>query len=138
MGDKGIYIAELSDQPHVEFVKLGLPGFYEIKLHSENDVAAALPAAPTDDYFRLVLIGANSADKKSLESDYTYLPHLEVLDRRITIEDPMKLIREDSFRGVYFKNLFEQIENSPEMESAIRLAAEISQKIMTGLEVDLP
>lgn len=137
-GDKGIYIAEISEHPHVEFIKLDLPGFYEISVNSEKDASIALPPVATDDHFRLILQGTGAVNPKKLESTYSYLPNLEIIDRQISMENPVELISEDSFRGVFFKNLFGQIENDPSQERMIHLAAEISQEILAGLEVELP
>lgn len=137
-GEKGVYLVDLEETARVQFLSVEGPVFRELEADvSENAaeaVAALLPAAESEDFFRITLTGAAEVDLEMLQKQFSSVPNLSFRDRT---EPPVDLWADagtDTLRGVYFGML--QALADTEEEAA--LAAEISHKILTGREVRLP
>ena len=143
-GDKGCYLVDLEpDAARIRPVSLGLPCFRELSVDIAGDPEAALsallPPADSTDFFRITLKGQGYADIPQLLKAFPHIPNLELMDRT---EAPLDIWGEesaDTLEGVYFRLLKEQLSSaSPEEAGQIRLAAEISRRILEGREVTLP
>lgn len=139
-GEKGIYIVDLEESATVRFAALDTPRFYELTVDSGEDAAAALeaelPAAGSDDFYRITLTGSGEGD---LRAFYEKFPNLEIRDRREARTDLWASAGEDTLEGTYFRMLQNSLEGADENTMRrIRLAAEISRKLLDGKEVALP
>ena len=132
-GEKGICVVELDQEASVRFAPLNLPRFYDLEA-DETSLDALLPAAGNADFYRITLTGAASLDLNALQNKYAAFPNLVLLDRRAPEEDLWADAGEDSFRGAYFRLLQQLSDEDPRAA----LAAEISRKILSGREVELP
>lgn len=139
-GEKGVYIVDLEETAAVRFVPLDTPRFYELTIDSgENAIAALeaeLPAAGSDDFYRITLTGSDEGDVGGFREKF---PHLELRDRREARADLWAAAGEDTLEGTYFRMLQNALEGADEeTERRIRLAAEISRRLLDGKEVALP
>ena len=140
-GDKGVCIVTLRDQAQVKAVSLDLPRFLELEADVGSDaltaLEAVLPAGGSRDFLRVTLTGCGEIDMQMLYRELAAYPHLELRDKT---EPPVELWAnsgEDTLEGVYFRMLRQSALEDPENEEIIRLAAEISRKILQGREVTL-
>ena len=137
-GEKGVYLVEVDEHADIRFQSLGMPVFWDLEADVTDDsaaaVAAVLPAAESDDFFRITLTGAADVDPKLLESFTDRFPNLFFRDRTDPPVDLWADVEKDTFRGTYFRQLQELAASD---ETAL-LAAEISQRILSGREVALP
>ena len=137
-GEKGVYLVALEDTAQVTFLPVDMPVFRELEADISEDagqaVAALLPAAESEDFFRITLTGAAEVDLEKLQKQFSAVSNLSFRDRT---EPPVDLWADagtDTLRGVYFSMLQKL---APEEETAA-LTAEISHKILSGREVRLP
>ena len=137
-GEKGVYLVTLADSADIRFVPLDTPVFRDMELDVTDDpaavVAAALPAAESDDFFRITLTGAAEVDLQMLQKSFARFPNLTFRDRTDPPIDVWADAGTDTFRGVYFGILRELAET----DAAASLAADISCRILSGREVHLP
>ena len=137
-GEKGIYIVTLEETAGIRKVFLDAPVFWDLEADVTEDPAAAigavLPAAESDDFFRITLTGAAQVDPKLLESFSERFPNLLFRDRTDPPVDLWADVGEDTFRGTYFRLLQELAQAE---ETAV-LTADISHRILSGREVHLP
>ena len=143
-GEKGVCLVSLEpDAAQIKSVRLGLPCFRETAVDIAGDARAALetilPPAGSPDFYRITLKGQGYADVPALLRAFPHIPNLELLDRT---EAPLDIWGDesaDTLEGVYFRLLKEKLEAaaSPEEARQIRLAAEISRRLMEGREVTL-
>lgn len=137
-GEKGVYLVTLEDSAHIRFVPLDTPVFRDMELDVTDDpatvVTAALPAAESDDFFRITLTGAAEVDLQMLQKSFSRFPNLTFRDRTDPPMDVWADAGTDTFRGVYFGILRELAET----DAAASLAADISCRILSGREVHLP
>lgn len=135
-GEKGVYIVSLEETASVRFLPLDMPRFYDLTIDSGEDALAALeaelPAAGSDDFYRITLTGSGVGD---VESFLEKFPNSQLRDRREEKRDLWAGAGADTLEGTYFRMLREKAESQPERA---RLAAEISQKLLNGWEVELP
>lgn len=137
-GEKGVYVCELSDRVSVQFHPLNFPSFYELEVKDPDELEAVLPPVPKNDFFKVAVGGRKSISLSELYSNFSYLKYVEFIDCSIKQDDPWKNIQENSFKGVYFRKLYEELERADsEDKELIAMAAQISQDILNGLEVDL-
>lgn len=140
-GSKGVCIVTLEDTAQVQAVSLDTPRFHELQADSDTDLKEAmelqLPAAGSQDFFRFTLTGSAPVSIPELKSAFSRFPHLTLVDRTDAPLDIWAEADEDSLEGIYFGMLRSAMENTPEHAEQIRLAAEISRKILTGREVIL-
>ena len=126
----------MEDTAKIRTVPLDFLRFYDLEVETDEDVQRALeqvlPATGGEDFYRITLTGSAVPDLVALLEHFSQFPNLELRDRT---EPPVPLwtqLEEDSLRGVYFRLLKDsQDPNAP-------LAAEISQKLLSGKEVQLP
>ena len=143
-GDKGVYLVALQpDSARIRSLSLGLPCFRELSADIAGDAKAALeallPPVETSDFFRVTLKGQGYADIPQLLSVFPHIPNLELIDRTEAPLDIWGQEDADTLEGIYFRLLKEQLEEASETEARqIRLAAEISRRLMEGREVVLP
>lgn len=137
-GDKGICIVTVEETAQVRFLPLNTTRFYDLEADVTDGVEAALdvllPAAESNDYFRITLMGQADIDMDVIRHSYARFPHLILRDQTVAGTDLWEDADSDTFRGVYFRLLRQQAESS----SRAVLAAEISRKILSGREVRLP
>jgi DNA repair exonuclease SbcCD nuclease subunit len=137
--EKGVYIVELDERAEITFLPLDTPRFYELEVDTDSQVLEdVLPAADNDHFYRVTLTGSGEAPLWQLKERYYGMPNLEFIDRREEKADLWERIEEDTLEGAYFRLLREKMEMAEEAEAAkIRLAAEISHRILEGKEVAL-
>ena len=93
-----------------------------------------LPGAGSEDFYRVTLTGCGQVDAAELKRKFSMFPNLELRDNT---EEPLDIwgsAGEDTLEGVYFRLLKEQLKEDPE---TVKLAAEISRKLLRGREVKL-
>ena len=143
-GDKGVYLVNLEpDAARITSVSLGLPRFVEAAADISGDAKAALeailPPVESYDFYRITLKGQGYAEIPALLRAFPHIPNLELLNR---VEAPLDVWgseSEDTLEGVYFGLLKQKLEAaSAEEVRQIRLAAEISRRLLEGREVTLP
>ena len=135
-GEKGVTLATLENTVSTRWVSLGFPQFHDLEVelsgNAEEVLARQLPAAGSEDFYRVTLTGWGEPDLDSLHSRFSHLPNLELRDRT---QPPLNLwtdVEEDSLRGTYFR-LLKESENPK-----AQLAAELSRRLLAGMEVQLP
>ena len=140
-GEKGVCIVTLEERAEVRCAALDTLRFWESAVQTDGDAAEALeemlPAVGGEDFYRITLTGTGSADISLLQKQFSRFPNLEIRNR---LEEPVDIwadAGEDSLLGVYFRMLRERAENEENPE-IWELAAEISQKLLSGREVTLP
>lgn len=143
-GDKGVYLVDLEpDAARVRSISLGLPRFLEQTADIAGDAKAALdavlPPAESRDFYRITLKGQGYADTEALLEAFSHIPNLELIDRT---EPPLDIWGDestDTLEGVYFRLLKEKLDAASDGEARqIRLAAELSRRLLEGREVVLP
>ncbi len=142
--EKGVLVVTLEEKAEARFVPLDTPRFYdrtaEILTDAEAALAGALPAAGSEDHYRIRLTGeSDPIDLPSLRARFPQFPKLELRDETVPPTDPWGSMGEDSLEGVYFQLLHDSMEGADEeTRSALILAAKISRKLLDGREVRLP
>ena len=135
-GEKGVYIVELEETASVHFLPLHTPRFYELQADSVEAFENALPAAGSRDFYRVTLTGRKDDDFGDILRKY---PNLELRDLREESGDIWASAGSDALEGTYFRMLQEAMKDADqETASQIRLAAEISRRLLDGKEVALP
>ena len=142
-GEKGYLLVNLEEGVQVQTASLDTPRFYDLRTELEGeeepDLDSLLPVRDDRNFYRITLEGYGSVDLQLLQREWSAIANLELRDRTL---DPRKLwdqAGEDSLRGAFFGRLRQAAEEAdPEMKKKILLAAEISQKLLDGREVQLP
>ena len=137
-GEKGVYLVTLGDTAGIRVQSLNMPVFWELEADVTDDaeaaVAAVLPAAAGEDFFRVTLTGGAEVDLQALQDRFGHFPNLQFRDRTDPPVDLWADVEADTFRGTYFRLLQEQTGT----DETARLAAEISHRLLSGREVSLP
>ena len=142
-GEKGVLIIELGEQVQKRFVPLDTPRFYDLQTEPENDPVAAvgelLPAVGNEDFYRITLKGpSDPIDMEKLRKEFDRFPNLVLRNETTKPVDPWIAVGEDSFEGLYFSKLKQQLEGATEEEQRlIQLAAKLSRQLLDGREVKL-
>lgn len=140
-GEKGVCIVTLEEEARIQAVSLDTLRFYDLETDIGNDAAAALeellPAAGSNDFYRITLTGYGAVDLRQLQRQFEDFPNLELRDRTEPPIDIWGDTEEDTLEGVYFAMLRKAMENDPANAERIRLAAEISRRLLSGREVAL-
>lgn len=138
-GEKGVYIVELGESVSLRFCPLDTPRFYDLQTEPK-DLGSILPPVGSGDYYRVTLVGScETPDFAALQAEFARFPNLVLRDKTTRPVDIWGSLGEDSFEGVYFGLLRQQLENATEEEKEeILLAAELSRKMLEGQEVVLP
>ena len=119
-------------------------GFFDLTCEAGNDAVASLsqllPAAGSDNFYRITLTGESEAlDIDLLEKEFSQFPNLTLRDRTELPMDIWANVGEDSLEGVYFGLLQQQLEGADEdTREKILLAAKLSRRILENREVKLP
>lgn len=142
-GEKGLCIVTLGETAEIRTVPLDTLRFRELEaeIHADgtDTLDSLLPPVGGDDFYRVTLTGTGSADLPRLYERYAHLPNLEFRDRTEAPLDVWADVGEDSLRGMYFRLLRDAEERADDRAARqIRLAAEISKKLLEGREVILP
>ena len=134
-GEMGIYLVEMDGDVKIRKILLQTPRFYDLTVNTDEETLEAwLPGAGSEDFYRLTLTGSGEADKTLLSR----FPNLILRDRREEKRDLWFCAQEDTLEGTYFRILREAMtEADEETRQQIRLAAELSRKILEGREVAL-
>lgn len=140
-GEKGVCIVTLSDGANIQAVSLDALCFFEMDVDIGADAAAALEAAlpgvGSNDFYRISLTGCGEVNLPALKEKFPGFPNLELRDRTEAPLDIWADAGEDTLEGVYFHMLRKAMEEAPENGERIRLAAEISRRLLEGREVVL-
>ena len=139
-GEKGVLIAELSQQTQIRFVSLPMPQFADISVkvqeNPENTLNSLLPPVGNDYFYRVTLTGeCEDFSVSGLQKTFSRFPNLQLRDKTCRPLDLWDHLGEDSFEGMYFSLLHKKTEEEPE---AALLAARLSKFILSGQEVELP
>lgn len=142
-GERGVCIVTLEDTAEIRAVTLDTVCFYQLEVDIGEDAAGAveavLPAAGSRDFFRITLTGWGSVALPELYQRFSAFPNLELRDKTEQPVDIWADAGEDTLRGVYFRLLRQAAETAdPAAARRIRLAAEISHRLLEGREVTLP
>ncbi len=142
---KGVLLVTLDDRGcDTRFLPLNTPRFFDFVCEAGSNAAVSLarllPAAGSDDFYRITLTGESEPlDTTLLEQEFSCFPNLTIRDRT---EPPMDIwgnVGEDSLEGVYFGLLRHQLETADEdTREKILLAAKLSRRILENREVKLP
>lgn len=144
VGEKGALIVTLGEQAKAEFRVLDTPRFFDLEADAGDDPKAALsallPPGGSRDCIRVTLTGyCPGFDPGKLRSEYANCPNLELRDRTVPEADLWGSVGDDSLEGVYFRMLHDAMDGQSESaRRCLRLAAEISRRILDGQEVQLP
>lgn len=135
-GEKGVLLVTLEEASRTETIMLDSIRFYNLEVElggsAEDSLETVLPAAGSEDFYRITLTGTGTPELEKLYRQFSRFPNLELLDRT---EPPVPLwtdVEGDSLRATYFRLL--QQSGSPYAEQAAR----ISQRLLSGKEVQLP
>ena len=141
-GEKGVLMVTIDDTVSTRFVTLDTPRFYDITTDVGTDAKATLdtilPPVGNRDFYRITFTGTSDPlDLDALKrADF---PNLKLRDKTVMPVDIWSNAGEDSFEGMYFGKLQKALETADEDAARqIRLAAQISRKILEGQEVVLP
>lgn len=141
LGEKGAFIVTVGEEVNAAFVPLDTPRFYDITVNAGFDpcasLCAVLPAAGSNDFFRVTFTGQCAAlDLTELSRSFSRFPNLQLRDHTAAETDLWGNTGEDTLEGLYFRLLKQQLEQGdPE---TVTLAARISRQILDGQEVVLP
>ncbi len=142
-GDKGVLIVTLDDTAQIRSVPLENPRFYDWETPAGEDAAVALaallPPAGAEDFYRITLTGPSEPlDIPGLRTALNRFPNLELRDKTVPPLDIWGSAGEDTFEGIYFKLLKDQMDGQDQRTKAqILLAAKISRQLLEGQEVQL-
>ena len=140
-GEKGVCIVTLTDTVDIQAVSLDTLRFTELTVDIDDDPLTALemamPAAGGKDFYRVNLTGNGIVDLNALADAFPQFPNLVLRDRTEPPLDIWADADEDSLEGIYFAMLKKTMENTPDQADRVRLAAEISRKLLSGREVTL-
>lgn len=140
-GEKGVCIVTLGDRAEVQALSLDTIRFHDLEVNIGNDAHAALesvlPSGGSQDFFRITLGGYGTLNLKSLRPQFHAFPNLKLVDNTLP---PMALwgnADRDSLEGIYFQMLHDLMEQDTKHADEVRLAAEISRKLLSGKEIIL-
>ncbi len=140
-GSKGVCIVNLGQDVQIQAVSLDTPRFHDLQVNvddgAQDALEAKLPGAGSQDFFRVALTGDSAVNIPELTEHFAGFPNLLLEDKT---EGPVDIWADadvDSLEGIYFGMLRSAMENTPDHAEQIRLAAEISRKILSGREVIL-
>lgn len=136
--EKGVYIVTLDEEVTCRFAELDTPRFYCLEAE-ENQLEELLPPVGNEAFYRVTLTGFGGESLQAIRERYGRFANLELIDHREKAKDVWESAGEDTLEGMYFQLLKEKAESAgPEYAEQIRLAAEISRKLLEGKAVNLP
>lgn len=143
-GRKGVLIVELGEKTEALFMELDTPRFYDLEVEPEEDpvgaIGSLLPAAGNLNFYRITLVGpSEKLDMQALAQEFSRFPNLVLRDKTTLPVDPWIAAGEDSFEGMYFSLLKENLNTQdPQQQRIAQLAAKLSRRLLDGQEVKLP
>ncbi len=143
-GIKGVLLVSLEDTVQTREIPLDTPRFFDLKTDAGDDprdaVATLLPAAPSQDFYRITLTGYSSPiETDALQAAFPHIANLELRDQTLPEPDLWNCVGEDTLEGVFFRILQDNLNaESQSLQRRIKLAARISRQILDGQEVTLP
>lgn len=143
-GEKGILLVTLDSQAAAEFLPLDSPRFYDLETDAaggfQDAAARLLPPVGNSHFYRVTFTGYAPEPFPGHPSDlFPQFPNLTLRDRTVPETDLWGCVQEDSLEGLYFRKLKDALDGQDESsQRVIRLAAEISRKLLDGQEVVLP
>ena len=143
-GIKGVLLVTLDDTVQAQEIPLETPRFFDLKADAGDDprdaVATLLPAALSQDFYRITLTGySDNVDVDELSAQFPHIPNLELRDQTFPEPDLWNSVGEDTLEGVFFRILQDNLSTeSQTLQRRIKLAARISRQILDGQEVTLP
>lgn len=144
LGPKGVILAELDSSVTASFVALDTPRFFDEEVevigNPADAVAAILPAVASSDFYRITLTGyCGSVDTAATAASFPHIPNLVIRNETLPEMDLWRALGDDSLEGVYFSLLHDACNSQSEtIRRRVKLAAQISRKILDGQEVKLP
>ncbi len=141
-GEKGVLLVTLEDTVQTRFLPLNTIRFHDLEAEvvstADETLRSILPAAGSEDFYRITLTGECEPFDASALSFPTF-PNLQLRDRTTPPADPWRAMDQDSLEGIYFRMLHDAMEGQDEETvRALTLAAQISRRILDGREVALP
>ncbi len=142
-GEKGVLLVTLDASVNIRSIPLEGPRFYDLETPAgENAIASLeslLPPAGSEDFYRITLTGpSETLDIPKLKTALSRFPNLELRDKTVPPLDIWGSAGEDTFEGLYFHLLKEQMEGQDERtKKQILLAAKISRQLLEKQEVQL-
>ena len=139
-GEKGVLIVTLDEMVTARFVPLDVPKFFDLEVDVNTSLDAVLPPVGNEDQYRITLVGAGETpDLEALQQKYSRFPNLVLRDRSTLPVDIWSSAGEDTLEGKYFQLLRDAMDTGDDAtQRKLRLAAEISRKLLDGQEVVLP
>ena len=139
-GEKGVLIVTVDDTVSTRFVPLDTPRFYDLEVDATASLDDILPPVGNEDHYRITFTGSSEPlDLAAIAGSYSRFPNLLLRDKTTAPVDLWGSAGEDTLEGKYFKLLQDSLENADEeTQRKLRLAAEISRKLLDGQEVVLP
>ena len=139
-GEKGVLIVTVDDTVSTRFVPLDTPRFYDLEVDATASLDDILPPVGNEDHYRITFTGSSEPlDLAAIAGSYSRFPNLLLRDKTTVPVDLWGSAGEDTLEGKYFKLLQDSLENADEeTQRKLRLAAEISRKLLDGQEVVLP
>ncbi len=140
LGEKGVLIVTIDDTASTQFIPLDTPRFYDLELPADQPLSDILPPVGNRDFYRITFTGPSEPlDLEALQAEYVRFPNLELRDKTTPPVDVWGTAGEDTFEGLYFKQLRDALDTEDEAtQRQVRLAAQISRQILDGQEVVLP
>lgn len=136
-GEKGVYIVSLDAETSCRFVELDTPRFETMEM--EEAELDQLPAMGNRHFYRITLTGTGEESLDDIRNRLARFPNLELTDCREAPGDLWQTAGEDTLEGTYFRLIRERLEGAdPELAEQLRMAAEISRKLLDGKAVTLP
>ena len=136
-GPKGVYIVTLDEETRIEFHSLGAPEFYDREI-SVEELYPLLAGTDKQAFLKITLTGENATPLEEVKERFASYPNIHWIDRRSGFADPWRRAGEESLEGLYFRLLREKLEKASEEDrEIIRLAAKLSDRILTAEEVVL-
>jgi len=139
-GDKGVLIVTVDETVTTRFISLNTPRFYDLEVDVDTSLDDILPPVGNEYHYRITLIGSSAPlDLAAIAANYSRFPNLTLRDKTSAPIDLWGSAGEDTLEGKYFKLLHDSLEAADDnAKHHIRLAAEISRKLLDGQEVVLP
>lgn len=133
---KGAYIVTLGENVSCRFAALDTPRFEILEL-GEQELDQLSPLG-NDHFYRIILTGTGEVPLEDIRRQLARFANLELIDHREAPKDIWQTAGEDTLEGTYFRLLREKMEGAdPELGEQLRLAAEISRKLLDGKAVEL-
>ena len=143
-GKRGALVVTLDKTCQAQPIFLDTPSFYDLTCEVTDDAAAAiagvLPAAGSEDFFRITLTGETPPpDLNALQREFAHFPNLQLQDDTVPPVDLWATAGDDTLEGIYFRLLQQAMQRQSEDDRRqILLAAKLSRQLLEGGEVKLP